>query len=440
MSIKFDNFPLEWNEAGIEPSDALKNGGYKPKDNPAAENENYFRHSTYKSIKELQDKSAGMNVEGKIYETSSLELPEGGTTPTEITAGAGAEIFNLYSSLEDESGYIVPPNQASGKYSHAQGFSTIASGDYSHAEGQLTTASGLNAHAEGQGTGATGNHSHAEGNLTTAGGICSHAEGTLTRAIGDYSHAEGDRTAAIGNRSHAGGRSSTASGECSFSHGASTTANDYNFVVGKFNKTTTAASLTENTGDLFVIGNGLEGGAKSNALRVTAAGEVMGTQAYTASGADYAEMWEWLDGNPNNEDRRGLFVTLDGEKIRLANANDDYISGVISATPSIIGDACSDDWHGKYVTDVFGTRVLENGAYKLSDGFDETLDDNYISRLDRPEWGIVGLVGKLIVVDDGTCQVNGYCYPSENGIATDSAIGFRVMARIDENHIKILLK
>jgi hypothetical protein len=440
MAITFDNSPLKWDEAGVEPSETLKKSGYKPKDNPAAENENYFRHSTYKSIKELQDKSAGMNVEGKIYETSSLELPEGGTTPTEITAGAGAEIFNHYSSLEDESGNIMPPNQASGKYSHAQGFSTIASGDYSHAQGQATKAIANNSHSEGSITTASGDGSHAEGGGTTASGDSSHAEGQLTTASGDYSHAQGANTKALGKSSHAGGSLSTASGECSFTHGASTTANDYNFVIGKFNKTTTASSLTENTGDLFVIGSGLEGGAKSNALRVTAAGDVMGVKAYAATGADYSELFMWQDGNPNNEDRRGLFVTLDGEKIRLAKSDDDYIVGVVSATPSIIGDACSDDWHGKYVTDVFGARVLENGAYKLSDGFDETLDDKYISRLDRPEWSAVGLVGKLIVVDDGTCQVNGYCYPSENGIATDSATGFRVMSRIDENHIKILLK
>jgi hypothetical protein len=212
------------------------------------------------------------------------------------------------------------------------------------------------------------------------------------------------------------------------------------FVCGKSCKTPTATSPTVNTGDLFVIGSGIEGGAKSNALRVTAASEVMGTTAYAATGADYAECFEWLDGNPNNEDRRGLFVTLEGEKIRLATADDDYILGVISATPSVIGDACTDDWHGKYVTDVFGARVMENEAFKLSDDFDIEQDENYISRLERPEWATVGLIGKLIVIDDGSCEVNGYCYPSENGIATKADKGYRVMSRIDENHVKIMLK
>lgn len=420
MAITFDNSPLKWDEVGVEPSETLKKSGYKPKDNPAAENENFFRHSTYKSIEELQNKSAGLNVEGTVY-----SIPSGDTT-TEVTAGVGAEVFNHYSEIQNAHGDVFPPNRAVGDFSHAEGFWTKAMGVCSHAEGQATDAIGNNTHAEGANTKASGNSSHAQGVGTTASG--------------DYSHAEGGDTEASGNYSHAGGFMSAASGNCSFVHGSYTTADAYNFVIGKFNKATTAASLAENTGDLFVVGSGLQSGAKSNALRVTAAGDVMGVKAYAATGADYSELFMWQDGNLNNEDRRGLFVTLDGEKIRLAKSVDDYIVGVVSATPSIIGDACSDDWHGKYVTDVFGARVLENGAYKLSDSFDETLDDKYISRLDRPEWSAVGLVGKLIVVDDGTCQVNGYCYPSENGIATDSATGFRVMSRIDETHIKILLK
>lgn len=222
--------------------------------------------------------------------------------------------------------------------------------------------------------------------------------------------------------------------------GVGNTANDLNTVVGKYAKTPTAANATTNTGDVFVVGNGIQGGARSNALRVTAAGDVMGTKSYSASGADYSELFLYEDGNPNNEDRRGLFVTLEGEKIRFANANDDYILGVISATPSIIGDAHTDEWCKKYVTDVFGARVLENGTYKLSEDFDDTKDDNYVSRLERSEWGVVGLVGKLVVIDDGTCKVNGYCYPSENGIATASETGYRVMSRIDESHIRILVK
>jgi len=69
-------------------------------------------------------------------------------------------------------------NKASGEYSHAECFGTIASGRYSHAEGTGTTASGKGSHAEGSSNdfssktinnqtytkaGAYGQSSHSEG-------------------------------------------------------------------------------------------------------------------------------------------------------------------------------------------------------------------------------------------------------------------------------------
>lgn len=377
----FSEKPLEWNATGVEPSDALKNSGYKPKDNPAAENENYFRNRTYKAIDEIQNKSAGLSVEGYKF-TIDGEAH---------TAGEGCEIFNSYR------------DQSAG--------GNIAVSEWSHAEGYTTVAMAFAAHSEGQ----------------------------ETRASGWCAHAQNAETTASAYASHAGGSGTVADGDCGFAHGSEVTAHAYNFVIGKRAKAPTAATLTDNTGDLFVIGSGLEGGAKSNALRVTAKGEVMGTQAYSATGADFAEAFEWLDGNPENEDRRGLFVTLDGEKIRPATAEDEYILGVVSAAPTIVGDACTDDWQGKYVTDEYGARVFENGAWKLAEDFDEELDESYTSRLERPEWGIVGLVGKLIVRCDDTVKVNGYCRAGANGIATDSFAGYRVMS-VNNGYARILLK
>ena len=50
----------------------------------------------------------------------------------------------------------------------------------------------------------------------------------------------------------------------------------------------------------------------------------------------------------------GYFVTLEGDKIRKANANDDYILGVISATPAMIADASDLRWHNLFVKDEWG--------------------------------------------------------------------------------------
>lgn len=196
--------------------------------------------------------------------------------------------------------------------------------------------------------------------------------------------------------------------------------------------------------EIFTIANGQynssSGTIRSNAMRVMRDGNIYGTKAFNATGADYAEMFEWQDGNPNNEDRRGLFVTLDGEEIRLANAEDDFIFGVVSACPSVVGDNYADDWKGKYKRDVFGEKIRdENGSWVLNPDYDPEQDTSYIPRDQRKEWAAVGMMGKLVVCDDGTCQVNGYCFPGKNGIATKSDTGFRVMKRLDKNHIRILV-
>lgn len=228
-------------------------------------------------------------------------------------------------------------------------------------------------------------------------------------------------------------------GVCSSALGYELYHSDYLTSVGKYCKSPTEASLTTNTGDLFIVGNGLQGGAKSNAFRVTGAGDVMGTKAYISSGADITHELEWLDGNPNNEDRRGFFVTTVGKKIRIANSKDNYILGVISATPSLICNAHTDDWRGKYVVDEFGARIMENGAFVLSDDFDETLDDDYINSLERPEKDNVGHSGIVITRDDGTCIVDGFCLPNDDGIATKAETGYRVMNRLSENRIEIFV-
>ena len=283
---------------------------------------------------------------------------------------------------------------------------------------------------------AIGLRSHAENSNTSAIGNDSHAGGSHSTAKGNISFSHGNQTKSNGNCSVSFGHSSKAEGFCSCAIGNQTIANrDYTFVTGQMNK-----DFVEK--DYLIVGNGNENynGFRSNCFRISSYG-VYAVGEYAASGADYAEMFEWTDGNPDNKDRRGLFVTLDGEKIRPANSDDDYILGVVSATPSVVADAQTDDWGKKWKTDVFGERLLdENGAWILNENFREKENESYVSRLDRKEWAAVGLVGKLILVDDGTCEVNGYCVPANGGKATKSETGYRVLSRVDENHIKVLIK
>ena len=168
------------------------------------------------------------------------------------------EVFNSYTGTN--------ANTASGNYSHAEGYNTDALGNYSHAEGSSTTASGHQSHAECHSTTASGNYSHAEGSSTTASGNYSHAEGGNTTASGYWSHAEGSNTEASGDCSHAEGYDTEASGDCSHASGGSTIAyNDNMFVLGQYN---VSGNKTDNDGKLFVIGNGTDFNARSDAFVV----------------------------------------------------------------------------------------------------------------------------------------------------------------------------
>jgi hypothetical protein len=308
------------------------------------------------------------------------------------------------------------------------------------------------------------------GNLTFCAGAhgeLSHIEGATTMAFGDYSHTGGEMCVAFGSNEFVHGYENYATGENSAAIGAKLRANGYGqVVIGKYNTAyegPTSDSAT--TGTLFIVGKGTSSSARSNALRVVADGSVLGTKSYTSSGADYAEYYEWADGNPNNEDRRGRFVTFeDGNKIRVANANDDYLLGVISADPSVIGNGYTDEWQGMYLTDIFGEKIVETinvpekeirnevgDLIKIIPEHQETrfvinpeYDSNqeYIGRDQRQEWAIVGTHGQLVVIDDGTCQVNKYCTISNEGCVTHShdKTEYRVVERLDDTHIRIIIK
>ncbi len=213
---------------------------------------------------------------------------------------------------------------------------------------------------------------------------------------------------------------------------------DYQVVIG--HRATQNRTSSEGAGILFNIGNAPSSGVanQSSAMQVDFSGNVYAGGAYKTVGADYAEYFEWLDGNVDNQDRIGLFVTLDGDKIKLAN-KDDYILGVISANPSIVGNSAELDWHDKYKTDVYGRLIYDESHNPIvSKNYNDTLE--YVPRGARKEYSKVGLLGQLVVQDDGTCEVNGYCTASVNGVATKSDSGYRVIKRIDETHIKIILK
>ena len=167
-----------------------------------------------------------------------------------------------------------------------------------------------------------------------------------------------------------------------------------------------------------------------NVFRVTGAGAVFGVGAYNTSGADYAEMFEWEDGNASGEDRRGMTIVKGNNGVIRVTTDLDNpatVFGVVSTNPSIIGDAKWDEWNGRFLRDRFGAK-LANTVYYMANvsneheiarctpsarprkGYEKIVsrefienpayDPNvaYVSREERKEWATIGLVGKLMVL------------------------------------------
>ena len=350
-----------------------------------------------------------------------------------------------------------------GSYSNAEGFYTEAVGDYSHAEGYRTTSSATSSHAEGFCTTASDGASHAEGCETIASGYCSHAEGYESKARGKSSHAEGFYTTANGVGSHSEGYCTLAcAGEV--------------YTITEFNNTNKTITLNKvsglSAGDSLYIK--IINSDTINNVLISEINELIVTLNTVSNiTSNWRYVVKYSDSLFNNSHAEGSDSIASGY-----SSHEDYILGVVSVNPSVIGDNYADDWSGKYVTDEWGriqyhnvvvpatyrtvhhAAVYEENTDKIiTDTYDEEVVINeertdyvpkinpdwdsskeYISREKRKEWSAVGMIGKLLVRDDGTCQVNGFCKPNDAGIATTAITGYRVMKRVCENIVQILIK
>lgn len=391
-----------------------------------------------------------------------------------------------------------------GGYSHLEnGYQTLSGGTYIHMEGQSNQCQAGNAsHIEGYiNTHTAGSQNHLEGEMntctsgtdchlegyfnTTNGGNATHIEGYHNQPVnGKYCHVEGMyntiNSTSVQNV-HISGKYNTA------------TYSDMCIIGRAASIPSSSPSDTGTTGNVFIVGNGKKSTSgdvytAGNAFRVSYAGSVYGQSAFNSTGADYAEYFEWLDNNPNNEDRVGHFVAMIDDKIILANSND-YVLGVVSGQPCIIGNS-DEDWLGRWEHDEFGRFIKEylkevkteieppddeeekkellaqheieeqNGMfykietevvdyetplwrYKANPNYDPT--QQYVERKDRKEWSAVGMLGVLSVRDDGTCSVNSYCKVTNGGIATSAeeyipGKTWRVIKRMSNNVIQIVFR
>lgn len=125
---------------------------------------------------------------------------------------------------------------------------------------------------------------------------------------------------------------------------------------------------------------------------------------------DYAEIGEWSDSNPDNENRIGYFICLDletsGVNMRKAGVEDD-VRGVTVTMPAFSSNATSDKF--------------DNSGNLLQ------------------QYDYVAVMGLVSVIDNGTCSVNARCMPANDGTAVPSTnnMGYHVIDRIDDTHILI---
>jgi hypothetical protein len=122
---------------------------------------------------------------------------------------------------------------------------------------------------------------------------------------------------------------------------------------------------------------------------------------FTTNGniGDFAEMFEWEDGNPENEKRVGYTVLVNEQGfIRKATMDDNSndVIGVVSATATVTGSAAGMEYNKKYLKDDFEQTILDaSGNPMINPDYDESIP--YENREKRKEWSPIGLYGKLIV-------------------------------------------
>lgn len=129
--------------------------------------------------------------------------------------------------------------------------------------------------------------------------------------------------------------------------------------------------------------------------------------------ADYAEVGQWADGNPNSENRIGYFVSIDdtqaGTTIIKATSTKD-VRGVVVTAPAFSGNGSADKFDSN-------GNLLKQYAY-------------------------VAVMGLVSVIDNGTCTINERCMPNDSGTAVPSSnnLGYQVIDRIDDTHILIAVE
>ena len=133
-----------------------------------------------------------------------------------------------------------------------------------------------------------------------------------------------------------------------------------------------------------------------------------------AENSGIAEVAVWADGNTNNQDRTGYFVSI---------SYDAYNKSLIANKATSIND-------------VYGVTVNKAGIALNCD--ESKLDNDGDLML---KYAYVCTSGFATVIDNGKCVVGQMCVSNSLGtaIASDDTVGYKVVSRIDDRHVLIFV-
>ena len=114
-------------------------------------------------------------------------------------------------------------------------------------------------------------------------------------------------------------------------------------------------------------------------FRVNGNGETFTHKGFFSNSTGYAEVFEWADGNPRDENRMGLTVAInDAGELIDANDDNENIIGVVVESAAIIGNTGWNIWQDKYNMD-----SNKSTKYKVVEWKDESgvLHSEYVTSL-----------------------------------------------------------
>lgn len=181
----------------------------------------------------------------------------------------------------------------------------------------------------------------------------------------------------------------------------------------------------------FLMGYGTDGARYENTtIDMSSTSGNIKTKGTVSSGQNFGDYAEYFESQSGQAIPNGTIVTLDGRFIRKAQANDKPI-GIISGTAGVILGDQMFHHKDKFLKDEFGVTLTEWQTKEWQDDEGNTYseevkvpipnpdyvesEDEYISRSERPEWNVVGLVGQVFTRFKGELQPNDYI-KAENGV------------------------